>query len=379
MRPQLVFILFVSLCLGLLTGFAPAKAQTLDLPPGFTRELVTDKLVAPTAFVFAGDEILVAEKEGNIRVIQADDSLRTDAYIKLNVSTEIERGLLGIALHPKYPNQPYVFVYYTTGPGALNYGGTPVNRVSRLKTVNGYGTDEEILLDNIPSETAMHNAGDLEFGFDGKLLIAVGDSGNRENAADLQSLAGKILRLKANGKVPRDNPFFGKPRARPEVYAYGFRNPFRIAGRAKTQSFFAADVGWGDWEELDKLKAKGNFGWPQFEGPCPINTVCDPSATDFGKTVPPTFYYDSTVEQGNAIIGGVFAKGTNYPAPYQDGYFFGDIHGWVHVLKMNRKDRVTASYAFDTGVTPTQFRIGPDNNVYVLDLAGKLYRYVYAP
>lgn len=376
---KLLVLTLGCLLLTFLSASTRVSASTFALPAGFTRELVAEGMSTSTSFVFTNDGILVTEKGGKIRVIEPGGILRAEPYATLHVSIQGERGLNGIALHPKYPAQPYVYVYYTTGPGALNYSGAPANRLSRFRTVDGFGTDEEILIDDIPAETGYHNGGDLLFGKDGKLFVTVGDSGTMSNATDLKSLAGKILRVNAKGKAPRDNPYFGKPKARPEVYAYGFRNPFRIAERAATQSYFVADVGWGKWEELDKLKSKGNYGWPTYEGPCLRNVQCDPTTTDFGKTVPPLYYYDSTLEEGNAIIGGVFAIGANYPAPYKGAYFFGDIYGWVRVLKINRADRVTGEYEFDTGIQPTQFRVGPDKNVYVLDLYGKLYRYVYAP
>lgn len=362
--------------------FSARSGAASSLPVGFVRETIAQGFSLPTAMAFAGDEILVTEKGGKIRVVLPDGTLRAQPYVTLSVSVEKERGLLGIALHPKYPLQPFVYVYYTTAPGALNYSGSPKNRVSRFRTVNGVGTAEEILLDNIPSDSGVHNAGDILFGFDNKLYIGVGDTGiERTNQSqDLKVLAGKILRIKANGKIPKDNPYFKRKKPRHEIYASGFRNPFRIARRDETQSYFVADVGWGSWEELDLLLPKGNFGWPTFEGPCPRDTICDPSQTDFGNTIPPRYYYDSTVENNNAIIGGAFASGTNYPAPYEGAYFFGDYAGWVHILTMDTQNVVTGSYAFDSGFSPTQFRIGPDKNLHVLDFEhGKIYRYLFTP
>lgn len=359
-----------------------AHAATSALPAGFTRAIVAQGLTNPTAFAFSPDGILVTEKDGAIQVIQNDGSLRAQPYATLNVSTEIERGLVGIALHPKYATQPYVYVYYTTAPGALAYSGTPENRVSRFRTVNGFGTNEEIILDHIPSPSGMHNGGDLLFGYDGKLLVTVGD-GNENGGMPAQvrrNLLGKVLRLNPDGTIPNDNPYAHNKTARHEIFAYGFRNPFRIALRAKTLSYFVADVGWGEWEELDVLKARGNYGWPMFEGPCPKNTHCDPTKTDFGATIPPTYYYDSSLSSPTSIIGGAFAEGSPYPKPYKGAYFFGDMEGWVKIIKFDKQNRVRNVLAFDTITFPVQFRLGPDKNIYVLDFGdGILYRYVYTP
>ncbi len=366
------------LLLGILSS-ARVHARPMTLPAGFTREIKAQGLTAPTAFAFTSDGILVTEKGGVLQVVQNDGSLRAQPYATLNVSTENERGLVGIALHPKYTTKPYVYVYYTTGPGALNYSGTPANRVSRFRTVNGFGTNEEILLDNIPSPTGTHNGGDVQFGLDGKLYITVGDGDvdSGMQAQVRQNLSGKILRLNPDGTIPSDNPFVRYRKARQEIFAYGFRNPFRMTARAKTQSYFVGDVGWGEWEEVDVLKAGGNFGWNMFEGPCPTNTHCDPSQTDFGSTIPPTYYYDSSASSPTSVIGGVFAEGARYPKPYKGAYFFGDFNGWVHVIKFDRQNRFRRVLDFDVGVVPVQFRMGPDQNVWVLDFMGNLYRYAY--
>lgn len=379
--PMKRFLLWLGLLMVVMPGVTMrAHASAPTLPAGFTRETAAQGLTAPTAFVFTLDGILVTQKDGVIQVVQDNGTLRAQPYATLNVSTESERGLVGIALHPKYATQPYVYVYYTTGPGALNYSGTPVNRVSRFRTLNGFGTNEEIILDNIPSPTGEHNGGDLQFGFDGKLYVTVGDGDmyGGMQAQGLQNLAGKILRLNPNGTIPSDNPFVHKHKPRHEIYAYGFRNPFRLTLRAKTQSYFVADVGWGEWEEVDVLQPGGNYGWPQFEGPCPIDTHCDPTQTDFGKTIPPTYYYDSSTTNPTSIIGGAFAEGSAYPKPYAGAYFFGDFNGWVKVAKFNKHNRVKQVLDFDTGIVPVQFRLGPDKNIHVLDfVGGSLYRYVY--
>lgn len=358
-----------------------ASAAPRALPAGFTREMVVTGLDQPTAFAFDGGTIYVASKNGSIRVVLPDGSLRAQPYATLSVSNQYERGLLGLALHPDYANQPYVYVYYTTGPGALNYSGAPTNRVSRLLTVNGVGVQEQILLDNIPaSGSGIHNGGDIQFGPDGRLYIAVGDSDNMKSAQRLSSLAGKILRINANGRVPRRNPFFKTKKARPEIYAYGFRNPFRISFLRSRNALFAGDVGWGKWEELDSIQRGRNYGWPLFEGPCPLNVYCDPSKTDFGATTPPIWYYSHTTDPYNAILVGAFAEGSNYPAPFNGALFLGDLFGWVRVLSVDAQNTVTAVTDFDTLSSPVCFRLGPDRNIYVASLAeGAIYRYKYTP
>ncbi len=393
---------------GVLTLASPAlsaRAQQPTLPAGFSRATVASGLSQPTAFVFKGAQIFVTETaSGSVRVVRPDGSLRPLPFVSLNVSSQSERGLLGIALDPNFATNKFVYVYYTTGPGALGYTGSPKNRVSRFTFVPGTGTgvDETIIVDNIPSDAGNHNGGDIHFGFDGKLYIAVGDGGSfHDDALTLDTLRGKILRINADGTSPPDNPHkddagarrCGKPGGEKpgngpckEIYAYGFRNPFRFSLRQANSSYLIADVGEGTWEELDVLVADGNYGWNVVEGPCPLtNTNCDPSTTPY----PPQFQYPNHFykhtglgETGRTIIAGAFAEnGSNYPAPYAGAYFYGDFSAnWVHVLTMNMANTVTGQLDFGALNTPVAFRNGPDGNIYVLSYGdGALYKYVFTP
>lgn len=367
----------------------PARAARAALPPKFSRETLGQGLSEPTAIGFAGGRIFVTEKGGAIRLIRSDGTLRPRVYARFSVNTVSERGLLGITPDPNYASNQFLYVYYTTGPSAKNYSGSPKNRVSRIKKKVGKpGFREKILLDNIPSDAGNHNGGDIHFGFDGKLYIAVGDSGCgacHAQAQTLDTLRGKILRINADGTIPADNPFYNTAGARQEIFAYGFRNPWRFGLRASNQSYLVADVGEGTWEEIDSLQPGANYGWNKYEGPCPTNNLnCDPNTVDYKGTVKPIHWYNhnSGSEQGNVIAGGVFAENSNYPAPYANAYFYGDTGaGWVHVLTLDSANNVTNTYDFDVDAGgPVSFGNGPDGNIYVVAYgAGVIYKYVYTP
>ncbi len=382
-----ILLLGVCVLFVLALGASPARAVRPALPAGFSRVSIGAGLNGPTALVFDGNRIFVTEKSGVIRIVRPNGSLRVKPWATLSVSTESERGLLGIALDPNFTANGYVYVYYTTGPNAKNYSGSPENRVSRLKLKKDKaGVRERILLDHIPSTNGNHNGGDIHVGFDGKLYISVGESGCCPNDAQgLNTLRGKILRINRDGTIPSDNPFFNTPGARQETFAYGFRNPWRFSMRDANQSYVVADVGQGTWEEINNLEAGGNYGWPQFEGPCPSGSLsCNPGTVDYGSTVKPIHWYhhSSGTETGNVISGGVFAENSNYPAPYANAYFYADGgSGWVHTISLNNSNQVTAQNEFDEGLAyPVSFGRDAEGNVYVVDFGGDvIYKYVYIP
>jgi glucose/arabinose dehydrogenase len=375
------------LCLLVLLAATPSatSAYRAGLPNGFTRVALGNGLVQPTAMVFEKNgRIFVTEKGGKIRVIKPNGKLRAKPLTTLSVNTFSERGLLGIALDPNYNTNGRIYVYYTTGPNAKRYSGTPENRVSRLKQRSDKsGFKEKIILDHIPSTNGNHNGGDIHFGFDGKLYISVGESGCcPHDAQELDTLRGKILRINPNGTIPTDNPFYNTPGARKETYAFGLRNPWRFGMRKSNQTYIVSDVGSGTWEEINSLVKGGNYGWPRYEGPCPSNNLnCNPNSVNYEETIAPKHWYGrSGPESGNVIAGGVFAENSNYPAPYANAYFYGDTGaGWVHVLTMDGNNNVTNRYDFDVNASPVSFANGPDGNIYVVNYDGVILKYVYNP
>jgi glucose/arabinose dehydrogenase len=383
-----------------------ASTPTHAQPTGFERVTVATGLSQPTAFAFKGAKIFVTEKaSGKVQVVRLNGALRSPPYVTLNVSSQSERGLLGIAMDPSFETNGFVYVYYTTGPGALAYSGAPKNRVSRFTTVGGVGTNETIILDNIPSDAGNHNGGDIQFGPDGYLYVAVGDGGTfNADALAVNNLRGKILRVGPKGKIPPDNPYGNAPGARRcgkpgvvvppdtgacrEIYAYGLRNPFRLSLRQANGSILIGDVGHGTWEELNTLVSNGNYGWNVVEGPCPFgaNPNCVPNPSTYPEEFehPIHFYkHSGTGETGETIIAGAFAEnGTNYPAPFAGAYFYADFEAdWIHVLTLDANNQpISAPVDFAVLNAPVTLRNGPDGNIYVLSFNdGALYKYTFAP
>ncbi|HYF62875.1 MAG TPA: PQQ-dependent sugar dehydrogenase [Herpetosiphonaceae bacterium] len=333
---------------------AGAAAAPLHRPPpsGFTDSLVAS-VSQPTDIAWTPDGLmLITTQPGYLRIYQ-NGTLIAQPALDLSgvVCDDVERGLLGVAVDPSFASNHFLYLYYTrnkhggcaTGESAAN---RPVNRASRF-VLDGTAVNpasEVVLVDNILSVYGNHNAGDMAFGADGRLYISIGDGGAGGPADDLDKLAGKILRVNPDGTIPADNPWAsqsgsrrcGDPAGVPagggpckEIFAYGLRNPFRMAFQPGTSAFYINDVGYDAWEEID-LGARGaNYGWPTREGPCDQWQANSCGAPPAGMTNPLVSYHHNTstnlITDGcSSITGGAFVPSGIWPAAYEGSYLFSD-------------------------------------------------------
>lgn len=261
---------------------------------------------------------------GLIRVIEPDGTLREEPLLDLSgrIRVEAERGLLGLALHPDYVSNGRFFVHYTrASDGAIV--------VSEFRTDPSSSADpasERILL-TIEHPTAYHNGGQLAFGPDGYLYIAIGDGGSLGdsigNAQNTEALLGKLLRIDVDSTlgtgaayvIPPDNPFVAGGGAK-AVYVFGLRNPWRFSFDQVTHALWIGDVGEGSYDEVTRLDAGSasgaNLGWPITEGSRCYNLL----ACDTSPFVAPLTEYSRDV--GCAVIGGYVYRGEAIP----------DLIGW---------------------------------------------------
>jgi glucose/arabinose dehydrogenase len=265
-----------------------------------------------------------------------------------------ERGLLGVAFHPNFASNGFVYVYYTTP------SGSPHNRISRLVASGDVSNGGETVLVDLPalSVATNHNGGAIHFGPDGKLYVGVGDNSNSALAQNTSHPFGKMLRFNDDGSIPSDNPF---PSG---VWAYGLRNPFTFAFQPGTGRMHINDVGARAWEEIN-LGARGaNYGWPASEGPDNITA---------GVTAPIFAYRHSSQPAGMdgffsgfAIAGGAFyPSGGSFPASYRGSYFFADF-GSSFVARLDLANG-NAAYAFALlDGFPVDMLVGTDGALYVL-------------
>jgi glucose/arabinose dehydrogenase len=340
---------------------------------GFTDTQVVAGLGAPTAIAFLPDgRMLVTQKSGALRVV--DGGVAT-TLVTIPVCSGSEMGLLGIALDPDFATNGFIYLYRTK-PGAGGCGPAPdrLNQVVRVTMAGGaidIGSLVE-LLTGIRTDNGNHDGGVLRIGPDEKLYVGAGDTGLGDNqgppgsstnpyAQDLSALEGKVLRLELDGSVPADNPFVGQPGVREEIFAYGFRNPFRFGFDPRSGRLWVGDVGDLTIEEIAIVGAGENHSWPYCEGHLPAG--CQQPGD-----VAPIFTYPHSGGSalGTSITGGAFA-GPSFGGLGND-YFFGDFtFNRIYHAEVNpaRDDIVGTPTEFVTSAGgPVDIVFGPDGALY---------------
>lgn len=308
-------------------------------------QLVADKLYAPLAAVFpSAGTIWIAEQTGKIRLVKngkISEAPVLDLQSKLvRISNSYdERGLLGLALHPKFGTNKKFYVFYSAPSGASqsDHKGT----LAEYKLLPGSDVADpksaRIIL-TVEEPESNHNGGCIQFGADGYLYVGLGDGGGagdrhgeNGNGQKMDTWLGKILRIDVNAesgyKVPADNPFVGKANIKPEIWAYGLRNPWRFSFDSASKQLFAGDVGQDTWEEVDMITKGANYGWRLTEG-----THCfNPSSgcPTRGIAMPISEY---SHQEGISVTGGYIYNGAQVPA-LKSKYVFADWTGIVFYLQ----------------------------------------------
>ncbi len=365
-----------------LTG---ASAAASDPPPDLALELVVDGFNRPVVVTHAGDgsgRLFVVEQAGRIRIIDDGAVLGTDFLniTSLVDSTGGEQGLLGLAFHPDYANNGYFYVNYIHDPPGENPDVTRISRfqVSMADPDIASPASEAILM-TIAQDSSNHNGGDLHFGPDGFLYIALGDGGGAQDpnarGQDLETLLGKILRIDVDGgfpyAVPANNPFVGDAGALDEIWAYGLRNPWRFSFDRATGDLFIGDVGQGMVEEIDFQPAGStggeNYGWSCMEG----DVVQNFNPCDGAPLILPILVYDHTL--GCSVSGGFRYRGII--GGFHGQYVFGDYcSGRIWFGVPDGGGWMAGEWA-NTALNISSFGEDEDGELYVLDLDGGVYAF----
>jgi len=327
--------------------------------------------------------LFIVEKGGTIRIVK-DGALLPVPFLDISdrVSTGGEQGLLGLAFDPSYAGTGRFIVHYTDVSGTTTVSSF---HVSAGDPDQADPASEAVLL-TVPQPFANHNGGQILFGPDGMLYLGLGDGGS-ENDPDgrgqsLADLLGDIVRVDVGTgsgyTIPADNPFVGRNDARPEIWSYGLRNPWRFSFDPATGDLYLADVGQDQWEEVDVAPAAqgagrgANFGWNVMEGRhCFGGAACDSSL----YTLPVLEYSHS---EGCSITGGYVYRGAAIP-DLQGHYFYSDFcQGWVRSFRL-QDGQAADQLQWPTlapGGAVTSFGVDAAGELYIMNSGGQVFRIV---
>jgi glucose/arabinose dehydrogenase len=387
-------------CCLFLAAFLSSNSSALAVPtvkdPSLTVTQLVAGLNAPTtmAFVGAGDILVLQKNNGQVRRV-LKGALQAGPVLDLDVSNNSERGLLGIALHPNFSTNGFVYLYFTQSDSGVDGGSPTSNRVVRYTWDGNTGTlaSPQSIIDLPATPGPNHDGGEIIFGPDGKLYIVIGDlnrngqlQNNSNPGADPPDDTSVILRLNDDGSTPGDNPFSGSAGFE-KYFAYGIRNSFGMAFDPVTGKLWITHNGPQSFDEIDLVDAGFNSGWNRVMGPAgspsglfvlPGSHYADPKFS-WRDTVAPTgiVFLDSTVlgaqHENQAFVGDV-NNGNLYRFPLngaRDGF----------VLTGGLADKVADNAGelnqviFGTGFNGiTDLKVGPDGFLYVVSIgAGAIY------
>ena len=374
---------------------------TLSAQPDVTFTSWQTGFSSPVDIANAGDgsnRLFIVQRNGIIKIIE-NDIVLSAPFLDIDpiVLSGGERGLLGLAFHPDYENNGYFYVNYTDNGGDTNISRFEVDP----NDDNLADPNSEVILLEIDQPSSNHNAGDLSFSpTDGYLYIGMGDGGGSgdpgDRAQDGDCLLGKMLRIdvdgggnpasssqtggncdftsSANYTIPADNPFVGNANVLDEIWSQGLRNPWRFSFDASTGAMWIADVGQGDWEEVNYEKGGSggeNYGWRCYEGDHAYNTSgCNAP----GSYTSPVFEYGHS--EGWSITGGFVYRGSVFPNMV--GYYivtdYGTEKTWA-VLRDEDGNITSTSYTISGINAISSFGEGDDGELYAASLSsGTVYK-----
>lgn len=317
---------------------APSVARAQE---GFERAVDGFGFAVNVAFAPDGTMFVADKDAGQIRVVR-DGEILGRPFVELPVQVTVnETGLLGVAVDPGFPNEPWIYAYYT-GTDMRNY-------LVRIRAEGDRGTEIQPLLDLLPATAGWHNGGDLAFGPDGKLYVSVGDGHDGSRSQDPNGIGGRILRLNPDGSIPDDNPLGSDN----PTFALGSRNSFGLCFDPVSGDLWETENGPTSDDEINSIRAGANYGWPQQLGPGGEPTYADP-VLDFRDTIVPT---------GCAVVGGSLLFGAGYA---------GDLH---RMVIPGPADEVIAT--FEGGVTDVA--TAPDGSIWVVTPTALYHRSAALP
>lgn len=377
-----VLVFCISVLPHLSAAIPPLKLKMVKIASGFT---------SPVGMASPQDgtnRLFIIEQGGKIKIVK-NGKVLPEPF--LNISSKLdalniaysEKGLLGMAFHPQYKTNGRFFVYYSAPIKASGFDHKSI--VAEYKVSSNPDRADaasETIIMEIAQPESNHNGGCMAFGKDGLLYIGLGDGGGAGDkhgdighGQNLNTLLGSILRIDVDGKkpyaIPPDNPFINQANARPEIYAYGLRNPWRFSFDRATGQLFCSDVGQNKYEETNIIEKGRNYGWRIMEG----NHCFDPpQGCNTSGLALPIDEYDHSV--GISVCGGFVYRGLMFPS-LQGYYLFGDWSGKLFYLKKENNQWVRGDILIN-GNTKNDINakinsFGEDENGEVYVITQKLF------
>jgi glucose/arabinose dehydrogenase len=396
------WLLILSCCLAFDARALAAPALT---DPALRVEEVVSGLALPTTMAFIGDNgILVLQKnDGKVRRV-VDGVLQSSEVLDLAVDSASEHGLLGIALHPDFAENGFVYLYYTASSTQNDNGGAAANRVDKFHWDGSALTAEpgNPILSLPVTPGPNHNGGIILFGPDGTLYVINGDLNrngkvqNFANGGDPDNTSG-IYRLNGDGTAASGNPFSAQGAPLDKYFAYGIRNSFGMAFDPVTNKLWDTENGPNSYDEINLVEPGFNSGWESIMGPDSRNAA---NAPEDLFVVPGSHYADPKFSWFNTVgpTAIVFLNSTELGAQYENDVFVGDVNnGRIYHFVPNTDrngfdlgsltDQVVDSpseltpFIFGTGFGAgfqgvTDLKVGPDGFLYVVSISGSIYRIV---
>lgn len=368
-----------------------AHAETAPAIPRVKLERVIPKMDNPVSLLTdPNGRMMVVEKTGRVRIIRPDFTVDPQPYLDLSkdVHVEFECGLLSIAFHPRFAENGLLYADYIAKRPNYKSFISEFKTEPKSSTVDK-STERVVLTQDQPFPN--HKGGQLQFGpRDGMLYVGFGDGGGQKdpnkNGQNPKVFLGKILRIDVTPRegyaIPKDNPFVGDDKYRPEIWAVGMRNPWRFSFDEPTGLLYAADVGQDIWEEIDVIEKGKNYGWSAREGFHEYNPI--PDAPAFSD---PIFEYEHGTKEKRfpaSVTGGYVYRGKKIPA-LVGCYIFADyVDGRVWAIRYEGGKVIVSDVIVDPknpeknggqrATQPSGFGIGPDGELYMLDANGPVYR-----
>jgi len=376
-------MLMLSACFEKLDG-EPGIARSNMAKPGFILQdffpgHTFKKPVAMLPHPNTPDLWYIVEQQGKIILMdRRGEILKKSLFANITEfvdASSSESGLLGMAFHPDFENNGYIFLSYTYAGNSEYSLMSTISRFSSPDNGKSLDNKSEKRLLSLNQPYSNHNGGNIAFDHNAYLVIGFGDGGSAgdpdNNGQDTQSFLGKLLRIDVNSpnsySIPQDNPFIKDKRFRPEIYAWGLRNPWRWSFDKKTGELWLADVGQNKWEEINRINAGENYGWNRMEGNhCYKSKVCESHLF-----TAPIFEYSH--DEGCSVTGGYVYRGSKL-ADLEGRYVFGDFcSGMIWALESTETGKYQRQLLIESGLNIASFAQGLDGEVYVIHHDGQIF------